>query len=611
MPAAAIGAVATIGGSMIASSGARSAASTAASGAVQAAQIEREAGLQAREDILRILDPAMQDYINNINRSRDAIVRGDQDVIGLLTQTAEGADRILAQSGADVQKLILGSRATSSGVPRATFESQYQSGTYPGQPGAPSPGGISGQYMPSYETQAPPTASEGPFRMEGLAGAAIGGRPSELGAEAAPAPVPRYMYDQTRSSGTYFPPGITGSLAGAAIRSATQPDEEPVDPLDTYLETPTPTGKTAQLGGVDLPDIRPGAGVTPPPGTGYYQARGDLEDARGMARGDIMAGRGAALRRLGRGQDILAATEGRGLARTAAFTDAGREAARREAALTGALGPEAQREAINSFIESPGQAYLREQQEKALLRSASATGGLGGANVLKALQEQAMGIAATQQQQQIANLGTIAGRGAGLAAGEQAFIGQMGMGQAGFEELAAGVETGAAKDLATIEAQYGPAMANLAMQTGMNLAQIQGMTDQQRAGLLQSVGSQIAATRGGTLADLAGSYMTEGSVGLDLSKYLAGTLANIGTQSATGVAGHTAAGAQAAAAGQMAANQAIAKGVTGAGIAAGYGLGQLAGQQQPGTVSAAVMPSPSQLPQMMIPNTTLPIQPIR
>lgn len=52
--------------------------------------------------------------------------------------------------------------------------------------------------------------------------------------------------------------------------------------------------------------------------------------------------------------------------------------------------------AFQQFIDSPGQRFLREQQERTLLRNTSAIGGLGGGNIRTALQQQAFGRGATQ-----------------------------------------------------------------------------------------------------------------------------------------------------------------------------------------------------------------------
>lgn len=86
------------------------------------------------------------------------------------------------------------------------------------------------------------------------------------------------------------------------------------------------------------------------------------------------------------------------------------------AALTGISGVEAEQEALSRFQESPGQAFLRQRQERALLRNEAAIGGLGGGNVRTALQEQAFGIASQQLGQRTSNLFGLANIGAGATA---------------------------------------------------------------------------------------------------------------------------------------------------------------------------------------------------
>ena len=76
--------------------------------------------------------------------------------------------------------------------------------------------------------------------------------------------------------------------------------------------------------------------------------------------------------------------------------DRGNAAGEREAELLGLRGADAERTAVDNFMESPGQVFLRERAERALKRNAAAVGGLRGGNVLSALQEQAIGIAAGQ-----------------------------------------------------------------------------------------------------------------------------------------------------------------------------------------------------------------------
>jgi len=65
----------------------------------------------------------------------------------------------------------------------------------------------------------------------------------------------------------------------------------------------------------------------------------------------------------------------------APYREYGQEAAQRQAALTGALGPEAQQQAFAEYQASPALGFLQEQSERALMRNAAAMGGLGGGNV--------------------------------------------------------------------------------------------------------------------------------------------------------------------------------------------------------------------------------------
>jgi hypothetical protein len=107
------------------------------------------------------------------------------------------------------------------------------------------------------------------------------------------------------------------------------------------------------------------------------------------------------------------------------FARAGRQAVGEQSKLLGLSGAPAQAEAFERFTESPGQAFLRERQERALIRNAARLGGLGGGNVRTALQEQAFGRAQTDFDRQIARLGGVAAQGqqaAGRQIGDPAFI---------------------------------------------------------------------------------------------------------------------------------------------------------------------------------------------
>ena len=91
----------------------------------------------------------------------------------------------------------------------------------------------------------------------------------------------------------------------------------------------------------------------------------------------------------------------------APFVQTGVAALGSQAALAGLGGAEAQQAALGQIQESPAQAFIRDRQQRALLRNASAIGGLGGGNIRTALQEQAAGFALQDlenQRQQLAGL---------------------------------------------------------------------------------------------------------------------------------------------------------------------------------------------------------------
>lgn len=86
--------------------------------------------------------------------------------------------------------------------------------------------------------------------------------------------------------------------------------------------------------------------------------------------------------------------------------------------LIGGRGAEAEQAALGRFQESPGQKFLRERAERSLLRNQSAVGGLGGGNVLTALQEQAIGISSQQLSERKNRLAGVANVGTGAVANQ-------------------------------------------------------------------------------------------------------------------------------------------------------------------------------------------------
>jgi len=97
------------------------------------------------------------------------------------------------------------------------------------------------------------------------------------------------------------------------------------------------------------------------------------------------------------------------------YIKAGQGALHEQQAALGLLGPTKQKVVFDRFTESPGQQFLRERGEQALLRNASAIGGLGGGNVRSALQQQGIGFAQQQFDQQMAQIAGISGTGVNTA----------------------------------------------------------------------------------------------------------------------------------------------------------------------------------------------------
>jgi len=232
------------------------------------------------------------------------------------------------------------------------------------------------------------------------------------------------------------------------------------------------------------------------------------------------------------------------------FTQQGVGASQQQAALSGAMGPQAQKTAYANFQSSPGQQYLLEQAEQASVRNAAATGGVGGGNVQRELQRQAMGLAQQDYQNQFNNLGQIAGRGVGTAGMQSGLAMQGGQNLSNLALQGGLIPAQAIGNTANQLAQgrfgVGQMLAGQAANTTTQLANLQ---NQQGTGMANQYGQ--AATNVGNLAQQAG----QGSA--NLQQNLATILANIATQQGSGQANLTQAAGQYDAAGILGQNQAV------------------------------------------------------
>lgn len=226
-----------------------------------------------------------------------------------------------------------------------------------------------------------------------------------------------------------------------------------------------------------------------------------------------------------------------------------------QAALAGALGPQQQQQAFSGYTASPGQQYLQQQGQQALLANEAAIGGLGGGNVRRELMRQGIGMAAQDFGSQFNRLGQIAGTG--LQAAQSA--GQLRGAEAGLIGDFAGQQSGRDIAGANLSSQIGQSLANLGQAGGLTAAQLASQAGSEMAGRRFDVGQMLASNIGGTssalsnLAQQQGAGVSDllGATGGNLANLLSGTgaqlggtqqalatlLANIATQSGTQVAG--------------------------------------------------------------------------
>lgn len=212
------------------------------------------------------------------------------------------------------------------------------------------------------------------------------------------------------------------------------------------------------------------------------------------------------------------------------YAQQGTGASQYQANLTGANGPEAQAQAFAQYQESPEQAYLREQSERAITRNAAATGGLGGGNVLKELQRNATGLAAQDFQNSFNRLNTVADRGFNAAQGVSAI-------DAGMGDRIGGMRYGAGNTLADMSYGLGQALAGGRTRASELMAQNYGQTAQGMAGIQQQFGNDLSSVTGQGASNLANLLSGGGQAANQNYQQLAALLANIATGQGSQVAG--------------------------------------------------------------------------
>lgn len=570
--AAVVVAAGAAGAAAISADSARKASNKQADAIAEARRQGLSAAQIARLDVLETMDPAMIDYGRKLQQVESGLASGTVDIMQLLQESTGRANELLGQTGINVEQAIMGSAAGAQGIPRQQFDQQYSQFVQERRPQ---------DYTYSDYNRMLSTLPEQDRR------AAEAELSTARGQEGARAVLEKYgvsMRPAYEAAGAT--PGVTPGATTLGQAATVSPQGAPTNmgiPRGEESRYSIPAGgqapieMTRQADGSFAPtSTQPTSlGTTAQPQIGFAGANQALERGRALASREITGGEQRSLADIATSRD-------QALGYFQPYAEAGTGAINREAALSGALGPEAQQQAINEFIESPGQKFLRERQEQALLRNQAAIGGLGGGNVRTALQEQAMGIAATQQQQTLENLRSIAMRGQEVA-GSQAGI------TTGAGENMANIRTAAAGNRANIEALSAQQLAALAERTGLSVAQLRQQLGLAQSGNVQSLGNQLSSLQGATLADIAALRERGASTELSLQQNIAQFLANIGVEAGSQAANFTAQQGSALAAGEYARGQAIGQGIQGLGNVAGSVIGGYSAPAQ-STTPVTVMP---------------------
>jgi hypothetical protein len=220
------------------------------------------------------------------------------------------------------------------------------------------------------------------------------------------------------------------------------------------------------------------------------------------------------------------------------YNQQGQQANSQQAALSGALGPQAQQQAYSNFQASPGQQWLQDQALRGVTRNAAAIGGLGGGNVMQALQRQAMGMAQQDYQNQFNNLGAVGDRGMQAAQLQNALYqqnanaaSQAGAQGAGIQGSIIGANAG--QNAAGIAAQAALARdrGQYAYQAGQDIGNNYNATTSALASLANQQGSGMADQYNAYTGNIANLLAGAGGQQATSNQNLASLLGNIATGS--------------------------------------------------------------------------------
>lgn len=275
--------------------------------------------------------------------------------------------------------------------------------------------------------------------------------------------------------------------------------------------------------------------VAPNPGlwtTQRVQAIMNQNDPRrseyglGPAFSTIAQGATDATARIGQTQQQVSGLYNQGLGYLDPYMQGGGQAHDLQAALSGALGPEAQQQAFSSYSSSPGVQFAQKEAERALLRNASATGGLGGGNVLRDLTQLAAGTAMQDFGNQFSRLGEVANRGYGAATTGAGLRGQEAQVQSGLGQFAA-----------NIPLQASQAQAGMQFQTGRDISSNINSTISALSPLINQQGAGMSDITGQTTNNLNTLFQMASQGDSNAVQQLQAMLGNLSTGGASMVGG--------------------------------------------------------------------------
>lgn len=290
--------------------------------------------------------------------------------------------------------------------------------------------------------------------------------------------------------------------------------------------------------------------------TGLHSALQSLDQGIGTAQGKMAFGLNIANDGLSQAERRAMRNSDRAFTRAQGslkpYQRAGRNASTQMADLQGLNGRQAQNAAMRSYQQSPGMQYALDQAERAITRNAAATGGLGGGNVLRALQENAVGIAQQDynnyfnQLSGMANQGMNANQiGAGLSGQQANLSAQIPMNTAALQSgnaMNAGMQNAAnwmtgGMNSANLFGNAGNNIANMRYNTGVNMSnQTQG-TAGALANLVNNQGLNLSDIIGQGAANAANITSGAGQWNAGNLNNLAVMLGNLATGNATANAG--------------------------------------------------------------------------